>query len=184
MARNGRGTGNHDPKVAILVENQFEDMELWYPYHRLREAGLETVLVGPEVGTYRGKQGQAPAETQYAADEVAASDYAAVVIPGGYAPDHLRQNQAVLDFVKDAHAAGTPVAAICHAGWVLVSAGVATGKTLTSYPSIRDDLVNAGAEWVDREVVVDGNLITSRDPGDLPAFVAAILEAVGEGEHA
>jgi protease I len=166
-------------KIAILVENQYEELELWYPYHRLREAGFEPVLVGPEHGTYVGKKGSYPCTVDRAVGEVAASDFAGLVIPGGYAPDLMRRSEATVALVREMGRGGQPIAAICHAGWLLISAGLVAGKQVTSFSSIRDDMVNAGADWLDEEVVVDGNLVTSRHPGDLPAFMVALIDQLG-----
>jgi protease I len=165
-------------KVAILLEDQYEELELWYPYHRLREAGHEAVLIAPEDRVYHGKKGRYPARPDRVVGDAEPADYAAVVVPGGYAPDLMRRSPAMIEFLHAVADAGKPVAAICHAGWMLVSAGLVAGRRLTSFSSIRDDLVNAGAEWVDAEVVIDRNLITSRHPGDLPAFGRALVEAL------
>lgn len=168
--------------VAILVEKLYEDLELWYPYHRLREEGAKIVLVGPQAGeTYPSKHGY-PARAERAAGDVRASEVDAVVIPGGYSPDHMRRDPAMVALVRDAHAQGKVVAAICHAGWMLISAGLARGRRLTGFFSIRDDLVAAGADYVDEEVVRDGNLITSRKPDDLPAFCREIVGALARVE--
>ncbi len=167
-------------RIAVLAENEYEDLELQYPLLRLREAGAETVLVGPVAGTYTSKHGY-PAKAEVGAEQVSAAQFAAVVVPGGFAPDRLRRYPAVLKLVKDLDAQGKVVAAICHAGWVLVSAGVLKGKIATSTPAIKDDMINAGAEWVDREVVRDGLLITSRRPDDLPAFCREIIAALEQG---
>ncbi len=165
-------------KIAILVEESYQDLEVWYPHYRLREAGYETIFVGTGTAKhYKGKNGY-PLDVQADIREVKPNDFAAVVIPGGWAPDKLRLSKEVLNFVREMDKAGKVVAAICHAGWVLASAGIAKGRNLTSYIAIRDDLVNAGAEWVDKEVVRDKNLITSRKPDDLPAFCRTILEAL------
>ena len=166
-------------RIGILVEDHYEELELWYPYHRLREAGWEPVLVGPQKKTYRGKKGSYPAAADTTAADVDASQLAALVVPGGYAPDLMRRDPALVELVAAMDRAGRPVAAICHAGWLLISAGVVKGRRATSFSSIRDDMVNAGAEWTDEEVVVDGNLVTSRHPGDLPAFTTALLELLG-----
>jgi len=163
-------------RVAILLEDQYEELELWYPYHRLREAGWEPVLVAPQQRTYHGKKGSYPATPDRTIDEVGPDDFAGAVIPGGYSPDLMRRNEATIALVRELGRKGRPLAAICHAGWVLISAGLVAGKRVTSFASIRDDMVNAGADWVDEEVVVDGNLVTSRHPGDLPAFMVALLE--------
>ena len=165
--------------VLIFAAPQFEDLELLYPYYRLKEAGAEVILVGPKAELYTSKHGY-PAKAEKAAEEVSARDFAAVVVPGGFAPDHLRRYPAVLRLVREASEQGKVVAAICHAGWVLVSAGILRGRTVTSTPAIKDDMINAGAKWVDREVVRDGKLITSRKPDDLPAFCREIIAALGE----
>ncbi len=167
-------------KVAVLAENFYEDLELWYPLLRLREAGAEVVVVGPEAGkTYSSKHGY-PAKADVAAASVKGAEFDAVVIPGGYAPDHMRRHEAMVELVRDAARAGKVVAAICHAGWMLASANVVRGRTVTCVSAIKEDLVNAGATYVDREVVRDGNLITSRMPSDLPAFCRTIIEALAQ----
>lgn len=164
-------------KFAVLVEKFYEDQELWYPVYRLREAGAEVHIVGPKAGTvYESKHGY-PAKSDRAAAEVSAADYAGVIIPGGYSPDHMRRHEAMIKFVADAAQGNKIIAAICHAGWMLCSAKVLKGKKCTSFFAIKDDMINAGCEWVDEEVVQDGNLITSRTPADLPAFMKAILAA-------
>ncbi len=164
-------------KVALFVASLYEDVELWYPYYRLKEAGLEVTVVGPEAERYLSKHGL-PAQAERAIGEVKPGDFDALVIPGGYSPDHMRRNPLMVQFVKRLVEEGKPVAAICHAPWMLASAEVVRGRTVTSFHSIRDDLVHAGAEWVDREVVRDGVLITSRSPDDLPAFCRTLLEAL------
>jgi protease I len=167
-------------RVAILVEDLYQEMELWYPLYRLREAGAETVLVGPKAGqTYESKHGY-PARADRASADVSADEFDAVVVPGGYAPDRMRRDPKLVSLVRDAHSSGKVVAAICHAGWMLVSAGIARGRHLTGFHSIKDDLVAAGGLYEDRAVVRDGNLITSRQPDDLPDFCAAIIEALTE----
>lgn len=165
-------------KVAILVEELFNDQEFWYPYFRLKEAGYEVVVVGSgRSKVYRGKAGT-EAQQDLSAEQIDAKDFGGVVIPGGYAPDHIRRYPAMLRFVKELYDSGKTVAAICHAGWVLVSANILKGKKVTSFFAIKDDLINAGAEWLDAEVVVDGKLITSRKPDDLPAFMKEVLKAL------
>jgi protease I len=167
-------------RVAVLVEQKYEEMEVWYPVYRLREAGCTVTLVGPEAGkTYASKLGY-PATADAAADRVSASDFDAVVIPGGFAPDYIRRSEPMLRLVRDAGGAGKPLAAICHGPWVLCSTNFLKGKTATCFHSIKDDVVNAGARYVDKEVVVDGNVITSRKPDDLPAFVTAVMKAIAE----
>ncbi len=164
-------------KVALLVAELYQELEYWYPYYRLLEEGAEVVTVGPEARTYRSKLGY-PAEAKLAAERAKAEDFDALVIPGGYAPDMMRRDPAMVQLVREIHRQGKPVAAICHAGWMPASAGILSGKRVTSFFAIKDDLVNAGAQWVDQEVVRDGNLITSRTPEDLPAFCRAIIEAL------
>lgn len=169
-------------RIAILLEQMYEDLELWYPYYRLKEEGAEVHLVAPVAGQeYPSKHGY-PAKCDRAVDAVSPKDYGGVVIPGGFSPDHMRRTPAMVEFVKDMARQSKPVAAICHGGWMLASAGVLKGRKATSFFAIRDDLRNAGAEWVDQEVVVDGNLITSRFPADLPVFVRTFLDALaGKG---
>jgi protease I len=164
-------------RFAVLVEEIYEDLELWYPVHRLREAGAEVTIVGPKAGaTYLSKHGY-PATADKAASDVSADDFDGVIIPGGFAPDRMRRDKAMVNLVRDTHESGKIVAAICHAGWMLCSAHILNGKRATSFFSIKDDMVAAGADWVDQEVVQDGNLITSRTPLDLPAFMRAIVAA-------
>lgn len=166
-------------KVAFIVGEMFEDSELKVPYERVREAGHEPVIVGVEAGReLKGKNGEETVTAERSASEVSASDFDALVIPGGYSPDKIRTAEDMVRLTKEVAGAGKPVAAICHAGWMLAEAGVARGKTLTSWPSIKTDLVNAGAEWVDQEVVEDGNIITSRKPDDLDAFSKALLSQI------
>ncbi|MDB5311246.1 MAG: yraA 3 [Gemmataceae bacterium] len=165
-------------RVAVLVEQKYEELEVWYPVYRLREAGCEVVLVGPEAGkVYPSKLGY-PAKADVAAADAPADRFHAVVIPGGFSPDYVRRSEAMLKLVRDAHAQGKPLAAICHGPWVLCSTTALRGRKATGYFSIKDDMVNAGATFVDQEVCVDGNVITSRKPDDLPAFVAALMKAI------
>ncbi|MBN1658679.1 MAG: type 1 glutamine amidotransferase [Anaerolineae bacterium] len=167
-------------RVAVLAENMYQELELWYPLLRLREAGAETFVVGTgSADSYTSKHGY-PVQVDVAAGQVRAADVDAVVVPGGYAPDLMRRHPALLQLVRDAFHQGKVVAAICHAGWVLASAGILEGRRATCFYAIKDDLVNAGAEYVDSEVVVDRNLITSRTPADLPAFCRAIIAALSE----
>ena len=164
-------------KVAFVLADDFEDSEFRVPYDRIREAGHEVTVIGTEAGKeVKGKKGEETFTLEVTPDEVNPADFDAVVIPGGYAPDKLRTHEGVVKFVQGVFGADKPVAAICHAGSLLVEADAVQGRTVTSWPSVRTDLVNAGAEWVDREVVEDGNLITSRNPDDLDAFTATILE--------
>lgn len=162
-------------RVAFIVGDMFEDSELQVPYERVQEIGHEAVIIGVEAGAkLEGKKGST-VTTDAAIEDVNADDYAALVIPGGYSPDKIRSNKQMVEFTRNIFEAAKPVAAICHAGWMLAEAGIAAGKTLTSYHSIKTDLINAGANWVDQEVVEDQNLITSRTPEDLDAFTKALL---------
>ena len=166
--------------IGVLVENLYQELELWYPLLRLREAGYQTKIIGPEAGTtYKSKLGYA-ATADLAAAKVNLTDFAAIVIPGGYAPDIMRTHQSMVDLVSAADKQGVVVAAICHAGWMLASADILKGKKATCYQAIKDDVINAGAHYIDEEVVVDGKLITSRKPDDLPAFCQAILRVLGK----
>ncbi|MDW8027571.1 MAG: type 1 glutamine amidotransferase domain-containing protein [Armatimonadota bacterium] len=167
-------------KVAVLVEDLYENLELWYPVLRLREEGAEVVIVGPRAGeTYKSKEGY-PAKSDKSADELSAEEIDAVIVPGGYAPDRMRRHQSMVKLVREAFEKGKIVAAICHGGWMLAEADILKGRTVTSFFAIKTDLKNAGANWVDEEVVRDGNIITSRVPSDLPAFMRAIVEALTE----
>jgi len=170
-------------RVAILVEDLYQDQEVWYPYYRLTEAGVAVTVVGTGKTEYKSKHGY-PITAQASAEVVSADQFDGLIIPGGYAPDILRRSPAVVRFVREASEQGKVVGAICHAGWVLCSAGVLRGKTATCFAAIKDDVANAGATYVDREVVRDGNLITSRKPEDLPAFMRTILEALAERPRA
>jgi protease I len=165
-------------KLIIMVEQMFNTLEFWYPYYRLKEAGAEVVVVGSGTAAeYTGKPGT-EVKVDANADEISFSEFDGVIIPGGYAPDHMRRHPKMVGIVKDLYEGGKVVAAICHAGWMLASANILEGKKMTSFFAIKDDMVNAGANWVDEEVVVDGNLITSRTPDDLPAFMRAVIEAL------
>ena len=167
-------------RVAILAETLYEDLELWYPLYRLREAGAEVFVVGTGTATtYAGKHGY-PVKVDAEADTVDASQFDLIVVPGGYAPDLMRRSSAMVAFVRQAHERGTLIAAIGHAGWMLCSANVILGRLVTGVRSIKDDLVNAGGVWRDEECVRDGNLITSRTPDDLPAFLRTIVQALRE----
>jgi protease I len=167
-------------QFAVLVEQDYQDMEVWYPVYRLREEGADVILVGTgSKHEYLSKHGY-PAPVDMPADAVAAENLAGLVIPGGWAPDRLRQSSSVRNLVRDMFRMNKPVACICHGGWVLVSAEVVRGRNVTSYIAIRDDLTNAGAIWHDDEVVIDGNLVTSRKPDDLPAFMREFIRLFGE----
>jgi protease I len=163
-------------RVAMIADDLFEDAELRQPYDRLREAGHEVALVGLQAGKrITGKHGRERLTVDRAVQDVRADDFDALVIPGGHSPDGLRTSPPAVALVRAFFDQGKLVAAICHAPVLLVEAGVTAGRTLTSWPSIRTDLLNAGARWIDRELVEDGNLVTSRRPADLPAFCEAIL---------
>ncbi len=165
-------------KAIVLVEEMYNDYEFIYPYYRLLEAGADVQVVGPKAGqVYMGKAGTS-AKSTAAAQDLSAADFDGLVIPGGYAPDHMRRHESMLRLVRDMDAQGKVVAAICHAGWMLASAKILQGRTVTSFFAIKDDLIHAGARWVDEEVVEDGKLITSRTPEDLPAFMRAVVRAM------
>ncbi|HSR10648.1 MAG TPA: type 1 glutamine amidotransferase domain-containing protein [Thermodesulfobacteriota bacterium] len=164
-------------RVAIFIEDMYNEFEFWYPYYRMMEAGAKVTVVGTGAKEYHSKIGL-PAPGGVAAETVKPEDFDAVIVPGGFAPDRLRRNRAVLDLVRNSFDQGKIVAAICHAGWVLVSARVLKGKKATCVSAIKDDVINAGADYLDQEVVRDGNLITSRRPEDLPAFCREIISAL------
>ena len=157
-------------KIVILVDNLYQEMEVWYPYYRFKEAGASVVYAGASAGTtYTSKLGY-PAKAELSYDQLNPADFDGVIAPGGFAPDYIRRHPKAMQFVKACDERKKLVAAICHGPWVLCSAGVLKGRKATSFFAIKDDVVNAGANWEDAEVVVDGNLVTSRKPEDLPAF--------------
>jgi len=168
-------------RIAILVDNMYQEMEVWYPCYRFQEAGAEVVAVGAKAGeTYTSKFGY-PIQCDKSYDQARAADFDGVVVPGGYAPDHIRRHPNANQFVHNMDSAGKLVASICHGLWVLCSAGgMLKGRKATSFFAIKDDVVNAGAHWVDAEVVVDRNLVTSRKPEDLPAFCKACIEVLAD----
>ena len=166
-----------DKRVLFFAGPLYEDLELWYPKIRLEEEGASTTVAGTGERTYQGKRGY-PLTVDTDVDQVTAEDYDGLVIPGGYAPDIMRRSQRLLDITRAIYDAGKPVAFICHAGWVPISAGLVRGKRGTSVGAIKDDLVNAGLLWEDSPVVVDGNLNSSRTPSDLPHFVRALIAAL------
>jgi protease I len=166
-------------RIVVLVDTLYQELEVWYPYFRLQEAGADVVMAGPEGGATYGSKFGYPAKADLAFSQLQAADFDGVVVPGGYAPDHIRRHASANQFVADMNAQGKLVAAICHGGWVLCSAGgMLRGRRATSFFAIKDDLINAGANWEDAEVVVDRNLVTSRKPEDLPAFCRASIQVL------
>jgi protease I len=163
--------------VLFFAGPLYEDLELWYPKIRLEEEGARTLVAGTGEKTYQGKRGY-PLTVDTSVDELTSDRFDGLVIPGGYAPDIMRRSQKLLQLTREIYQAGKPVAFICHAGWVPISAGIVKGKRGTSVGAIKDDLVNAGLIWEDSPVVVDGNLISSRTPADLPVFCKAIIAAL------
>ncbi|MBI1373838.1 MAG: DJ-1/PfpI/YhbO family deglycase/protease [Phycisphaera sp.] len=167
--------------ILMFVDDVYEDLELWYPKLRLLEAGVGVTVAGPEADTvYSGKHTY-PCKSDAAIRDMVAADFDGLVIPGGFMPDKLRRDPKVLELTREIHEAGKLVAHICHAGWIPISAGIVRGFRMTSTPGIKDDLINAGAEWVDEPVVVDRNQITARRPPDLPDFGKAIVDYLGVG---
>ena len=168
-------------KIAILIEKMYEDAELQYPRLRLKEAGYDVHVIGPKANEiYVGKYGY-PQRSERAASSVSADEFKLIVIPGGSSPDHMRRDGGMVKLVRDAAAKKIPMAAICHGPWMLCSTDALRGRRCTSFMSIVHDVVNAGGKWVDEECVVDGPIITSRNPDDLPAFTRAMLQLVSEG---
>jgi protease I len=165
--------------ILFFAGPLYEDLELWYPKIRLEEEGARTVVAGTGEKTYQGKRGY-PLTVDTSVDQIEAAEFDGLVIPGGYAPDIMRRSQKLLQLAREIYQAGKPVAFICHAGWVPISAGIVRGKRGTSVGAIKDDLVNAGMLWEDSPVVVDGNLISSRTPADLPQFMKALIAALRE----
>ncbi|MBI4355601.1 MAG: type 1 glutamine amidotransferase [Candidatus Omnitrophica bacterium] len=166
--------------VGILVEEQYQDQEVWYPYYRLLEAGARVVVIGSSRATsFKSKHGY-PIEAAVTAAKIDARTLDGVIVPGGFAPDFMRRDPAMVKLVHDVYEQGGIVAAICHGAWLLCSAKILQGKTITSFFAIRDDVEHAGATWVNREVSRDGQLVTARQPEDLPAFMKTLLEALAE----
>jgi protease I len=176
----GNNMGLENKRVLALVHGAFEDLELWYPVHRLREEGCQVDLVGEEAGvTYIGKYG-VPAVSDCSWDEVESKDYDALLVPGGWAPDKIRRFDKVLQIVKEMDADKKPIGEICHAGWVLISAGILKGVNVTSTPGIKDDMMNAGAIWHDVASIVDGHIISSQRPPDLPSYMKDYIKVLKE----
>ena len=167
-----------DKTVLVLAADLFEDMELLYPLYRLREEGTSVTVAGLDREPVRGKKGYGPLPVDAIVDEVSVADFDALVIPGGFAPDKLRRSDAVLELVRGFDTARKPIAFICHAGWVPISARIVKGRRATSVGAIRDDMENAGVDWVDEATVVDGNLISARTPADLGPWMKALLAAL------
>ena len=165
-------------KVLVLAADLFEDMELLYPVYRLREEEVDVTIAGLTTDDVTGKKGHGPVKVDATVDDVDASEFDALVIPGGFAPDKLRRSERVLSLVHAFNAAGKPIAFICHAGWVPISAQIVKGRRATSVGAIRDDMVNAGVDWVDEPCVVDGNLISARTPADLGPWMKELLAAL------
>ena len=168
----------NDKRVLVLAADLFEDMELLYPVYRLREEEVEVVIAGLTDEPVKGKKGHGPVSVDTTVDVVDGKSFDALVIPGGFAPDKLRRSKDVLSLVQAFNADSKPIAFICHAGWVPISAGIVKGRRATSVDAIRDDMVNAGADWVDEACVVDGNLISARTPADLGPWMKALLSAL------
>jgi protease I len=167
-------------RVAVLVGDEYEELEVWYPLLRLQEEGAQCDLIGLEAEQpAKGKHGY-PAKSDKGINDVSAADYDAIVVPGGYMPDKLRRSKAILEFCQEFDKAGKVIGVICHGPWILVSAKLLKGRTMTSTPAVRDDVENAGATWVDREAVRDRNLISARRPSDLPAFCKLMIAAMQE----
>ncbi|CAM3795765.1 type 1 glutamine amidotransferase domain-containing protein [Occultella aeris] len=170
-------------KVAFLATNGFEDSELTGPWGAVTDAGAQAILISPESGSIKGKNGH-EVTVDITSGAASSSDFDGLVLPGGVVNgDHLRMDTASVAFVRDIFGQHKPVGVICHGGWILTEADVLKGRTITSYPSLRTDLTNAGATWVDEEVVVDAGLVSSRTPNDLPAFNSKVVEELAEGEH-
>ena len=165
-------------KAIVLVDQMYQELEVWYPLYRLREEDATVTVAGLDDRPVTGKKGHGPVAVDTTVDRVAAQDFDALVIPGGYAPDKLRRSEAVLSLVRAFDEAGKPIAFICHAGWVPISAKILKGRRATSVAAIRDDMINAGADWVDEAAVVDGHLISARTPADLGPWMKALLAAL------
>ena len=166
---------NRPKRIAVLVEDLYQVLEVWYPILRLKEEGIEAKAVGTGTKNVYGSKEGYPVRVDVSIENVSVDDFDGVIIPGGFAPDILRRYERIVSFVRDLNDQGKVVASICHGGWLLVSAGILKGRKATSFFAIKDDLIAAGADYVDQEVVVDKNLVTSRKPEDLTAFVVEII---------
>ena len=166
-------------RIAVMLDQDYQELEVWYPYYRFIEAGAAVTLVAAESGkTYLSKLGY-PCVSTAAAEEVHGKDFDAVIVPGGWCPDFMRRHEAMIRFIRQCAEANIILAAICHGGWMLCCTDALRGRRATSFLAIRHDMINAGADWVDAECVVDSNVITARKPDDLPAFCKAVIAALG-----
>lgn len=165
---------NTNKPVAILVEKMYQDLEVWYPHYRLQEAGIDSVFVAPDPSRREGKYGY-PLDPDQAIESADPAEFAGVLIPGGFAPDYMRRDERMVDFVRDIHEQDKLVAAVCHGGWMLASADIIDGRKVTAFSGIKDDMVNAGGRFIDSEVIEDEGIITARKPDDLPAFTKRII---------
>ena len=169
-------------RIAVLTEDMYEDVEFWYPFYRLKEAGYLPIVIGSgKKDSFQGIHGL-PNKADMSIKDAKAENFDAVVVPGGYAPDRMRLHPEFAQFVKLMHDRGKLVASLCHGPWILASAGIVNGRKLTCWPSLKDDLMNAGARYIDDRVVLDGNMITSRCPDDLPAFMAEVIRYLAAEE--
>jgi len=165
-------------RIAILIHDMYHELEMWVPYYRLKEAGHNVLKVGCDSKRQYASKIGLPAEADVLSKDCAGEDFDAVIIPGGFAPDKIRMDKNALEIVRAAYSQGKLIASICHGPWVLISAGIMKGKKATCFAAIKDDLINAGAQYLDEEVVIDGNIITSRKPDDIPAFCREIVRAL------
>jgi protease I len=167
-----------DKNIAIMLDQQYQELEVWYPYYRMKEEGATVTLVAPAPDvTYESKLGY-PCVSDAAAESVRGEDFDAVIVPGGWCPDFMRRDESMIRFIQQCVTADIVLAAICHGGWMLCCTDALRGKRATSFVAIKHDMINAGCQWVDEECVVDGKVITARKPDDLPAFCAAIIRAM------
>lgn len=167
-------------KIAIVLDEQYQELEVWYPYYRFIEAGANVELIASQAGkTYLSKLGY-PCVSTNSVDTVRGGEFDAVIIPGGWAPDFMRRDERMIRFIQQCVSAEIVLAAICHGGWMLCCTDVLRGRCATSFVAIKHDMINAGANWVDEQCVVDGNVITARQPDDLPAFCKAVIEAIAK----
>lgn len=161
--------------IGILIDDYFDEREVIYPYYRIQEAGYQPLMIGPKVGSYHGKT-PFSFDAKIAAADVDAANLEGLIVPGGFAPDRMRRVKAMTNLIREIDQAGKPLGAICHAGWALISAGMVKGRRLTGFSSIREDLENAGADYVDESVVVTGHLVTAQHADDLPEFMMAFVQ--------